>query len=53
MKKQTMTVEKTSHEHNFVLNRGVEYNEYGNVCGEWAETICSECGFVDGFGECN
>ena len=31
-------------EHNVVLERGQEYDEMGNVCGEWAHEVCSKCG---------
>jgi len=32
-----------------VLNKGVEYDGCGNVCGEWAEEVCERCGAVLGF----
>lgn len=31
-------------EHEIVLERGQEYDELGNVSGEWAHEVCAKCG---------
>jgi hypothetical protein len=31
-------------EHNIVLETGYEYDENGNVCGQWGQEVCSKCG---------
>lgn len=31
-------------QHIIVLERGTEYDDEGNVCGEWAQEVCTKCG---------
>lgn len=31
-------------EHNIVLETGLEYDEAGNVCGQWGQEVCYKCG---------
>lgn len=30
--------------HNVVLETGYEYDENGNICGNWGQEVCSKCG---------
>ena len=35
---------KQEFKHNPVFEHGYEYDDLGNVCGEWGQEVCSECG---------